>query len=152
MRMTVYGALVLIHVIAAVVGLGPTFIFPIIGKFAKTKEQLKWSNELMEKIENPVKIGSIALLVTGLIMGVINPNLFKEGWYITSIILYIVAQVLVIGVAAKQTKESVQILENATGNAIPTEVVEINKKADKALATASAIAIIMIFLMSVKPF
>jgi uncharacterized membrane protein len=149
---TVYGVLVLIHVISAVAGFGVAFTFPIINKFAKTKEQLKWTNELMEKLEKPVKIASITLLVTGVIMGAINPYLFKEGWYITSILLYIIAQVLVIGIATKTTKESVQILENSTGDTIPTEVVGRNKKIDKVLAVASVIAVIMIFLMSVKPF
>ncbi|MEH7392314.1 DUF2269 family protein [Bacillus sp. JJ1474] len=152
MDMTWYEALVLIHVIAAVVGLGPAFIFSIISRFPKTKEQLLWTNDLLSKLEKPVKIGSITLFITGLVMGVLNTHLFTAGWYIASIILYIVAQILVIGIAGKKSKKAAEILESFQGNDIPEEVTELNKKSDTALSLASIIAIVMIVLMSVKPF
>ena len=150
--MTVYGAIVLIHVISAVVGMGPAFLFPMIIKFAKTKEQLVFINRLLEKAEKGIKIGSIVLLVTGFIMGFLNTNLFQEIWYIASIVLYFVAQIFVIGVGVKNTKKVVTILEKSEGNEIPMEVNILNNQIIKAHYATSVIVLFMIFFMSIKPF
>lgn len=150
--MTVYGVIVLLHVLAAVIGMGPAFTFPIISKMAKTKEQLVLMNTLMEKIEKPVKIGSITLLLTGLLMGGLNTHLFTQGWYITSIVLYFLAQVFVIGVSAKSMKQAAALLTSSTSEDIPSDVLALNKKSNTALNIASGIAIVMIILMSLKPF
>ena len=150
--MSLYGIIVGIHVIAAVVGMGPAFAFPIISKIAKNKEQLILMHLLMEKIEKPVKIGSLTLLATGLIMGALNTYLFTQAWYITSIILYFVAQIFVIGVSAKAMKQSNALLEAAKTDEIPDAVLALNKKSSSALNISSIIAVVMILLMSLKPF
>jgi hypothetical protein len=150
--MTVYGAIVFVHVVCAVVGMGPAFVFPLIMKFAKTKEQLVFVNGLLEKAEKGIKLSSILLLISGFIMGFLNTSLFQEIWYIASIVLYVVAQFFVIGVGAKNTKKVVSILEQSEGNEIPSEVNLLNSKIIKAHYAASIIAVIMVFLMSIKPF
>ena len=71
--------LFLIHVVAAVVGLGPAFIFPLFIKLSKTREQLVLINGMLEKAEKSIKIGSIMLLLTGLILGFLNPQLFTRN-------------------------------------------------------------------------
>ena len=150
--MTFYGLLVVIHVLAAVVGMGPAFAFPIISRMAKTKDQLVLMHNLMERIEKPIKIGSIILLLSGLGMGALNHHLFTQGWYITSIVLYIVAQIFVIGVSATNMKQSNERLSVASTDDIPSDVIALNKKSDMALNISSALAIVMIILMSLKPF
>ncbi|KXH80644.1 DUF2269 family protein [Sporosarcina sp. HYO08] len=150
--MTLYGAVVLVHVMAAVVGLGPAFIFPILFRFSKTKEQMLWINALMAAIEKVVIVGSLTLLATGLFMGMLHPYLFSTGWYIASIALYVLAQVLVIGIAGKNAQMAATLLEQSEGTSIPEEVLLLNKKADAALLYANGIAIVMIILMVTKPF
>ena len=150
--MTVYGAIVLIHVISAVVGMGPAFLFPMFIKFAKTKEQLVFINRLLEKTEKGIKISSFVLLGTGFIMGFLNTNLFQEIWYIASIVLYLAAQFFVIGVVVKNTKKVVSILEKSEGNEISTEVNTLNNQIIKAHYATSVIVLFMIFFMSGKPF
>ena len=150
--MTLYGVLVLIHVIAAVVGLGPSFAFPVIQSFGNTKESLQLIHKIIEKAEKVVKIGSIILLLTGLIMGALNPFLFTQAWYILSIILYFVAHYLAVGFSGKRTRRAVELLNSHQGNDIPDEVLQLKKTVAKAGMSASLIAVVMIFLMSVKPF
>jgi hypothetical protein len=149
---TFYGVIVLVHVLAAVIGMGPSFIFPIIQSFGTTKGSLQLINKILEKAEKVVTIGSIVLLLTGLAMGALNPNLFTEIWYIASIILYFVAHYLAVGFSGKRTKKAVAILDNHQGDDIPSEVLALNKSVGMAGASTAIIAIVMIFLMSVKPF
>ncbi|MCC3358759.1 DUF2269 family protein [Bacillus sp. REN16] len=150
--MTLYGGLVLIHVLAAVIGMGPSFIFPVIQSFGTTKESLQLVNKIMEKAEKVVTIGSIVLLLTGLVMGVMNPHLFTQIWYIASIILYFVAHYLAVGFAGKRTKKAAALLNNHQGDDIPNEILTLNKTIGMAGMGSALIAIVMIILMSVKPF
>lgn len=150
--MTLYGGLVLIHVLAAVIGMGPSFIFPIIQSFGTTRESLQLINRVTEKVEKVVTIGSIVLLVTGLTMGAFNPSLFTQGWYITSIVLYFVAHYLAVGFAGKRTKKAVALLNDHQGDDIPNEVMTLNKTVGMAGMGSAIIAVVMIILMSVKPF
>ena len=50
--MTVYGAIVLIHVISAVVGMGPAFLFPMFIKFAKRKNNWYFIRENRKRDQN----------------------------------------------------------------------------------------------------
>lgn len=150
--MSLYGFFVLIHVLSAVIGMGPTFAFPIIQSFGTTKENMLFINKIMEKIEKVVTIGSISLLISGLVMGALNTYWFTQGWYITSLALYFVAHYLAVGYSGKKTKRVAEILVTHEGNDIPSDVVVLNKATAKAGIASSIIAVIMIFLMSVKPF
>lgn len=47
--MSLYGLLVLIHVVAAVVGMGPSFAMPVIQSFGKTKESLVFVNQIVKR-------------------------------------------------------------------------------------------------------
>lgn len=150
--MTLYGAVVLVHVVAAVAGMGPAFIFPILFRFSKTKEQMLWIHTLMAAMEKVVILGSLTLLATGLFMGMLHPYLFSTGWYIASIILYGLAQVFVIGIAGRNVELAGTLLEQSQDSTIPKDVLLLNKKADVALLYANGIAIAMIILMVLKPF
>jgi hypothetical protein len=150
--MTLYGGFVLIHVLAAVIGMGPSFIFPIISSFGTTKQSLQLINHIIEKSEKVVTIGSIVLLLTGLGMGALNTDLFTQIWYIASIILFFIALYLAVGFSGKRTKKAVALLDNHQGEDIPSEVLALNKTVGIAGMGSAIIAIVMIFLMSVKPF
>ncbi|MFP7298460.1 DUF2269 family protein [Neobacillus niacini] len=150
--MTLYGGLVLIHVLAAVIGMGPSFVFPIIQSFGTTKQSLQLINHIIEKTEKVVTIGSIVLLLSGLTMGLINPDLFTQIWYITSIVLFFAGVYLAVVFSGKRTKKAVALLDAHQGNDIPSEVLTLNKSVGMAGAGSALIAVVMIFLMSVKPF
>ncbi|MFD2445094.1 DUF2269 family protein [Bacillus sp. CGMCC 1.16607] len=150
--MTVYGFIVLVHVIAAVVGLGSSFAMPTVLKGAKTAEQARYSIGLNKKIETTVKIGSIALLLTGLILGVLNTELFTKVWYITSIIIYLAVQVIVAGIMPKKIKRMEQVIHEYTGEDLPEEFTKINLELKPYNAILHTSAVILIILMSLKPF
>ena len=147
-----YSLLVFIHIVAAVMGLGAAFGFPIVAKSAKTVSQAKHTLELLKKLELLPKIGSLTLLVTGIVLGIITPSLFTTGWYITSIVLYLTAQVIVIGMLPKKMREQADILKGHTGEDLPASYLAIGKKAGKLEGITHALAFLLILLMYFKPF
>jgi uncharacterized membrane protein len=146
-----YSLLVFIHIVAAVMGLGAAFGFPI-AKSAKTAAQARHTLELLKKLEILPKVGSITLLVTGIILGIMNPPLFTAGWYIASIVLYIAAQVIVIGMLPKKMKEQAGILGSHSGDDLPAAYVAVGKQAGKLEGVTHALAFLLILLMVFKPF
>jgi uncharacterized membrane protein len=150
--MTLYGTIVLIHVIAAIVGLGASFAMPVITKCAKTASQARFALDLNAKIETLPKIGSLTLLATGLLLGYLNSALFSEVWYISSLVIYVLAQVLVIGIIPKKQKQMNEILSSHEGDELPEAYRTVDKQLDPYVYLLHSLAVIIIILMVVKPF
>ena len=147
--MSIYGLLVLVHVIAAVAGLGASFSMPVVMRTPETSHQAKFSLDLSK---NLAKVGSIVLLITGLIMGIINPYLFKTGWYIASIVIYIGVQFIVAGIMPKKVKQMAEIIHSHEGEDVPESYGKINSELKPYNIIIHSAAIILIILMSIKPF
>ncbi|MCA1055994.1 DUF2269 domain-containing protein [Rossellomorea aquimaris] len=150
--MSIYGIIVMIHVVAAVAGLGASFAMPVIMKTPETAQQARFSLDLGKKIETFAKVGSIVLLITGLVMGFMNPYLFKTFWYIASIAIYIGVQFIVAGIMPKKIKQMAEIIQSHEGDDIPTAYGKINSELRPYNIIIHSAAIILIILMSIKPF
>jgi uncharacterized membrane protein len=147
-----YTILLLIHVLAAIIGIGATFAFPVISNAPKNLPQLKLTLGLMKKLELYPKIGGVFLIVTGLIMGYLTPAYFKEIWFTGSIVLYIIIEILIYGVIGPKMKKVVPIVMNADGENIPEEYNVVAKSTAPIHMIASLLAIVIIVFMSAKPF
>lgn len=151
--MTLYGFLVLIHVVAAVVGLGASFGMPVIAKVgAKSTKNAMICFEINKKIEKFAKVGSLTLLATGIIMGIANPTLWSQGWFIASLVIYILIQPIVAGILPKTIEKQVQIVMENKEEELPESFHALDKKVSRLNIIAHVAAIVLIFLMSVKPF
>jgi len=147
-----YWALLFIHITAAIMGLGAAIVFPIIAKSAKTTSQAKFTLQLLKRLEPFPKAGSIALFVTGLIMGIMNPSLFTSGWYIASIVVYLLTQIIVAWLAPKKMKEQAALLENHFDEQLPPQYAAIGKKLGMMDGISHLALFVMIVLMVFKPF
>jgi len=152
--MTFYSILVTLHVIAAVCGLGAAFAQPIIAKIPKTVSQAMLCIQINEKVEKLAKYGSIALLITGLILGAINPSLFTQVWYIISIIIFISVQPIVAAILPKKVKAQLELLENHKGKneTLPEKYHQLNKEQQPFTMYVHSAAVVLIILMVLKPF
>lgn len=150
--MTIYSFIVLIHVIAAVTGLGASFAMPVVMKNAKNATQARFSLELNTKIEVFAKVGSIVLLVTGLILGFLNTGLFSQVWYISSLVIYALVQPIVAGIMPKKMKQMDLILKEHKGDTLPDTYNKLNAELKPFNGVLHASAVILIVLMSLKPF
>src|SRR5690625_4538613 len=89
--MTFYQLLVFIHIFSAILGMGPGFIMIYIVTKSSTMTELRHAYFIRNRIHIFVMIGGILLLVTGLWMGLLNTYLFTQGWYLISIVLFLIS-------------------------------------------------------------
>lgn len=150
--MTFYGFILLVHIIAAVCGLGAAFALPILMNMPKTMGEAQFAFTVNTGIEKLVKAGSIILLITGLILGALNPSLFTEIWYISAIVIYLATQPVVAVILPKKIAEQQKILESHTGEELPDSYIEIAKKMAPFNTFTHIAAIVLIVLMVTKPF
>lgn len=150
--MTVYKILVIVHVFSAILGLGPGFVLSFIAINLKTFSQVKWAFHIRDRIHIFVMTGGFLLLVTGIWMGLINTALWKQGWFTTSLILYVVALAISPLLLRKLMKPIKAILANHKEETIPPQYVELSKKLFFYEHVMNGMFIIIIFLMITKPF
>ncbi|MFY4775747.1 DUF2269 family protein [Metabacillus sp. RGM 3146] len=150
--MSLYGFLVLIHVIAAVCGLRATFAIPILMNRPKTASQAQFAFHVNEGIEKLAKIGSLTLLITGLLLGALNPFLFTKVWYIASLVLFVAVQPVVAVILPKRMAEQKKILDGYEGEELPDSYLQISKKIAPYNGFLHTAAILLIVLMVTKPF
>lgn len=150
--MSFYKILVFIHVFSAILGLGPGFIMIYVVTKAKTMTELKHAFFIRNRIHIFVMVGGSLLLITGLLMGFINTYLFKQGWYIVSLFLFLIALAagpLVLKPKAEPVKK---ILREHKGENIPEEYYEKAKTLFFYERLTNIIFLIIITLMILKPF
>ena len=150
--MTIYRLLVLIHVISAIVGLGPGFIRIYVVTRAKTMAELRHAYLIRNRLHIFVMIGGTLLLLTGLTMGTMNPYLFHAGWYVTSLTLFLIALAFGPMVLSPRSKPIKALLKNYTGDNIPPEYYKLAKKLFFYERIENVIFLIIIVLMVLKPF
>lgn len=150
--MSFYKLLVFIHIFSAILGLGPGFIMIYTVTKANTMTELRHAYYIRNRIHIFVMIGGSLLLVTGLLMGFINTYLFQQGWFIISLVLFLIA--LAAGpLVLKPLSEPVKkILKEHQGDEIPKEYYENSKKLFFYERLTNIIFLIIIALMILKPF
>jgi uncharacterized membrane protein len=150
--MTIYRLLVLIHVLSAIVGLGPGFIMIYVVTKARTMTELRHAYFIRNRLHVFVMIGGTLLLLTGLTMGTMNSYLFHAGWYITSLTLFLIALGFGPIVLSPRSKPIKAFLKNHTGDNIPGEYYKLAKKLFFYERIENLIFLIIIVLMVLKPF
>lgn len=148
---TWYSLVLFIHIIAAVMGLGTAFGFPLLVRGAKNAAQARFTLQTVKSMEVMPKVGSITLLVTGLILGIQEPELFRAGWYIASIVIYLLAQVIVIGMFPRFANAQMAVLDNHSADDIPAEYRVIGRKSLRWELVTHFLAFLLILLMVFKP-
>ncbi|WP_342434047.1 DUF2269 family protein [Neobacillus sp. FSL H8-0543] len=149
---TLYQVLVVIHIFSAILGMGPGFILMTVVKGSKTMTELRHSHAIRHSLHIFVMIGGTLLLITGLIMGSINLNLFKMGWYVTSLGLFLAALAMGPLVLSPRSKPIKALLHSHQGDDIPEEYNRLSKELFRYESLENIIFLIIIALMILKPF
>ncbi|SEO39375.1 DUF2269 family protein [Paenibacillus sp. OV219] len=147
--------LVLLHVMSAIIGVGPTFfIHTLFGKKDNVGE-LRSAFKLGSKLELFPKTGGSMAVVTGLILVFSDGWEFVSFWIIGSLVLYVAIQVLVIGFAAPVTKQLGKLLAEtklSSDQPVPDDQKQLLAKANKLYYGATAMGSLLFILMILKPF
>ncbi|MGM8365441.1 DUF2269 family protein [Virgibacillus sp. W0181] len=150
--MSFYYFLVLVHVISAIIGVGPGFILTFVVKKANTMTELRHAYYIRHRLHRFVMIGGILLLVTGLWMGFLHPYLFEKGWYIVSIFLFLIVLGAGPVLLAPRSKPIKKLLAEANTEEIPPEYDELSKGLFFYERLTNILLFIVIVLMVLKPF
>lgn len=150
--MSFYEFLVFIHIISAIVGLGPGFIMTYIVTKASSMTELRHAYWLRNRIHIFIMVGGTTLLITGLWMGLINPYLLQQGWYVVSLGLYLIVLGAGPTVLASRLKPIKEILAKHGHEEIPTAYEQLAKELFFYERITNIILVVIIVLMVLKPF
>ncbi|MDH6426335.1 MULTISPECIES: DUF2269 family protein [Paenibacillus] len=142
---------VVIHVIASIVGIGPVFVLPILTSSAKTGSQLRFVFGLMKKINRFPKTGGITLIVTGILLMIIDKMGLSVLWLNLSLLFFIVIEVIIIGMVEPRLKKLTQLVMTSEGEEIPDGYTTAMNKIAPLEAAVHVLTIVIIILMVVKP-
>ncbi len=147
-----YKTLVFIHIFSAIIGMGPGFILTTVVKSGNNMSQLRHSYKIRHKLHIFVMIGGTLLLITGVLLGAHSPYLFRQGWYVTSLVLFLAALAIGPLVLSPRSRPVKALLENYKGEDIPEEYWCLSKILFRYENLENVIFIIIITLMITKPF
>lgn len=150
--MTFYEILKLIHVLSAILGLGPGFVMIYTVTQASNMVELRHAYQIRNRIHIFVMVGGTLLLLTGIGMGLIYPFWFHTGWYLTSLILFLIALGFGPIVLSPLSKPIKELIKTHDKNDIPEEYHKLCKKLFFYERLENIIFIIIIILMVLKPF
>ena len=150
--MTFYRFLLLIHVFSAILGLGPGFVMIYIVTRANTMTELKHAYLIRNRLHIFVMIGGTLLIITGLWMGALNNYLFRQGWYVTSLILFLIALAFGPLVLSPRSKPIKRLLKTHEGDVIPPAYYKMAGKLFFFERIENVIFLTIIVLMVLKPF
>ena len=148
--------LLLLHVLSAIIGIGPTFFIHVLIRPNKTIEELQVTMKLMKGLELFPKIGgSIAVLSGFVLFWIGDYGTFTQIWLAGSLLLYIIIQILVIGLITPRTNrvnEWLILPENVklTG-APPVEIQHHLVIIHRYFYLASSLGVLLFIFMILKP-
>jgi len=147
--------LVLIHVLSAIIGIGPTFFGHVLVRNNQTLEQLRHNLKLAGGLDFFPKIGGTLAVITGILLIVLNDyGTFTQLWLVGSLVLYVLIQIVVIGFVAPSQKRLAQWVfdeANRSRTELPQEQRNILARANSMLYIASAMGVALFVFMILKP-
>ncbi|WP_208588909.1 DUF2269 family protein [Gracilibacillus suaedae] len=149
---SIYTILVVIHIFSAIVGIGPGFVLTTIVKSANSLIEIRHAFALKAKVHIFVMIGGILVLITGLLMGVLKPVLFQQGWYLASMILYFAALSLGPTLLKKFSTPIKELIADPNLENVPSAYHENLQKLLRVEYIENTLLLIIILLMITKPF
>ncbi|RLL42052.1 DUF2269 family protein [Oceanobacillus piezotolerans] len=151
--MTFYNLLVFIHIFAAIIGMGPGLVMTLVVTAAKPSNmtELKHAFRIRNTLHILTMIGGTLLLITGIWMGLLNPYWFTQGWYITSLVLFLIALAFGPLLLKPRSQPIKQLFRDYTGEEIPKEYDSLSQKLFYAEHIENMIFLIIIALMIIKP-
>lgn len=144
--------LLFLHILAALVAFGPTFIFPLImGMASKEPQHMAFAAKVVHTISSKVtKIGAIAAGILGLLLIPVGGWSLKSNWWlVVALLIYVIAIVFSVVVQGPNSEKMVGALSAATpGEAPSAEIKDLRKRLEMG-GTMLGVAIIAIVLLMV---
>ncbi|MGE7826730.1 DUF2269 family protein [Paenibacillus sp. NPDC093718] len=152
--MSLFGLLLVLHILASIAIIGPAFVLPIIRRSARTVGQLHFTFSITTKLAIMPKIGGAVLILTGVWLMIITKMGLTQTWLNVSILLSLLMVVMIDGWIEPRMKKIIKIISESQdrGNEIPAEFGRLIKKIVPIETAAQLLMIAILVLMVVKPF
>ena len=150
--MTLYSFLLVVHHFYSFLDMGPGFVMIYIVTKAKTMTELRHAYLIRNRLHNFVMVGGTLLLLSGVAMGAIRPYLFQMGWYVTSLVLFIIALAFGPIILSPRSKPIKILLKSHSDDKIPEEYYVLAGRLFFFERIENMIFLIIIVLMVLKPF
>lgn len=146
---------VVIHVLSALIGIGPTFFSHVLLRRNQTLQEYRTSLALSKKIEPFPKIGGPMAVLSGITLIVAaDYGPVTQLWLIGSLVIFVLIQVLTATAVFPAMKKVAIWLNdpmNAAATVFPPEYRQKIEKAGVGMYAASALGVLLFILMIVKP-
>lgn len=149
--MSLYKILIVIHILSAILGLGPGFVLTYIVMKAQNMTELRHVYRLRVHLHILVMIGGTLLLITGIWMGILNPSLWSAFWYTASLFLFMVGLAFGPLILRPSLAPIKKILNEAQTEEIPEAYKVHAKRLFRQEHIVNIIFIIIIVLMVLRP-
>ncbi|RUS48907.1 DUF2269 family protein [Cohnella sp. AR92] len=146
-----YSYLLFIHIAASVTAIAAVICYPIIMSSARTVGQAKFALGLLEKTAILPKIGGTLLLLSGLAIGFQETYLFRERWYVASIVIFLVILVIFAGLLPAGIKQQLKLLQQTQGDDLPEAYRHSRRRSAWLEGVANLAVFLSIVLMVFKP-
>ncbi|NIK79904.1 putative membrane protein [Paenibacillus castaneae] len=146
--------LVLLHVVSAIVGVGPAYFLHVLLRKQQTVGELRVSMNLSKTLEFFPKIGGSIAVLSGLLLVVISDWAFREFWIWGSIVMYVLIQIVVIGYVGPRLKKIVNWVKDYNGPSdavVPQEQQAWLARANYLMYVASFFGLVLFTFMVLKP-
>jgi hypothetical protein len=143
-----------LHIIAAVIAFGPTFVFPVIGVMVgRYPQHGHFAAMLNHRIERFLVIpfaGSMLVSGVGLLIAA-DISLFKTTYLLIAVILYLIAIGTAIVVLVPETHRMIQLTETPPTGEAALELQRLVNRARGIGGALTVIFLVIITLMIVQP-
>jgi uncharacterized membrane protein len=147
--------LVVIHVLAAVIGVGPTYFFPSLLRPTLKPSELRGALDTGRRLARYPQIGGPIAVLSGIaLVCVIDTHLFTQKWVFGSIALFVAIQVVVMTMAVPASKKLEAWLASPASEGaqvFPPEAQAHYQKLRSAHTVAAALGTVLFALMIMKP-
>lgn len=147
--------LVMLHVLSAVIGIGPTFAFPLLLRNTSSATEMAAALGNVAKLELfPKLFGTLAVLSGFALFWLGSYGSFMQIWIMGTLLLYIVIEVLIIGFlnpAAKKLHETIAAPDKQTSGSITPQAGTLYARVRSYHLWATVLSTVIIVLMILKP-
>lgn len=114
--------------------------------------ELRHAYAIRNRVHVFVMVGGSLLLITGLLMGWMQPFWFTRGWYVAALVLFLIALGFGPIVLSPLSKPIKKLLKEHQGEDIPEYYQKLTRKLFFYERLENLIFVIIIILMVTKPF
>lgn len=147
--------LVVVHVLSALIGIGPTFFGHVLLRKNQTVPEYRTSLAMSKRIEAFPKTGGPIAVLSGIALVVAGDyGSYAQTWLVGALVLFVAIQVLTavaVYPAMKRVGGWLNDPLNQSATALPPEIRRKIEQASVGMYAASTLGVLLFILMIVKP-